>query len=1151
LKICKDLTVNGNTLLKGNLEVQGAVTFDQNITINGDLQVQNIQGTTLRFQNGQIDNLQTQNAEIGALKVFDAERWVTPDYDRFKEGYLPKLNPVGGVPGTYEYQNLSDLAVPEVGNDWTSIVHGFINFDTATPAERLHYFVGAMNRLYHLVIDRPQSATETPIRVGYITNYSPTVMQPGIPPEQQARMAQAVGFILQGLRKIEAEVAANPALLDAAQTVELLNNITLAINFMEAWNLGTFFTANMGNDYTSIANQYNLSAYNPYDWLPFMQISQIIAYGLNSDPGNLLAVAREAPIMFRYFSIVIDQDIERSHQGLQQGFYPHVLRVNPYDSRGQSTFGEPGFNYEQYIVDEVQGGTFPPSTDNWYTTMKNTLELIQSTTFEGQLTPDVLFTSLITGGVNPQLLLDVVVAGGFMSQSEADLIEAMCKDLYYSSYVPAFTKLVNYFYLDPTQLGVKALRLTRWDDYPGEWGMKFIVDSTYPDLVAANSGFPLVVAMKNSDGTRVLISVLGDDVVIYDAATGTVDPVSLRDVTLMRDEVYGEAQYKAAVQVVIGVEPDSPIPTFVKNDPSQPFNPITNPYHTIFITDPALDVVQKIHDSGVQMVNYFAEQIDFYLNRWSMQKFGQPWATQFPDFVSAINCLTLDDRYYADLEDPFPVQADGTRGGGSYAFIQHYSPIVDANGPLYDVAQLNAYYTSNSPNVWDDTPQLKIIASGPNAGRIDGPPIKDRNGNILYDPLAPLSTDPCTGPVIDITALYNASVVDPDKIGYYANMGSVDIANGKSARWFYFNMDFATRAYREYITGGVNPTPDPVMPEFFSPYIVSQFAKRHAITWFQFVTASSSNFDPSSGQLTYTNYLSAGDVHLTAEGGQRSIYVHEWLMGHAMQIPLINIIGSLGTSVWTNGSFGGATAEGWAVFMELYFVGRFTTYLSATDHYLNYLCNDCSQDPKTAVSQLLAASRIAARLKYDTAVHSSYYKMSMADYFRGFRTDTFGNYTANDEVAQRIPPEPEQGLNYALAYAQIAAFFESLPDPAPPLGVPPPYPANTGIGQAKYDQLQANGHKAWKYFFDLILIDAQGYFLGSLKPLYDLLIYKIVNGIAPFNDPNYNGYPLNAFPVNTTEYIVGTNPAAYEPENDPYVPGGWTFKFPDSATPAP
>jgi hypothetical protein len=845
--------------------------------------------------------------------------------------------------------------------------------------------------------------------------------------------------------------------------------------------------------------------------------------------------------MFRYYSTVIDQIIQRSQEGLQQGFYPHILRVNPYDSKGESTFGEPGYNYEQYIVDEVQGGTFPPSTNNFYSNMKHTLELVQSTTYEGQIDdPNVLFTPFFTGGVNPQFVLDEVVAAGLMSQSEADLIEAICRDLYYSSYVPGITKLVNYFYLDPTQLAVKALRLTRWDDYPGEWGMKFLVDSTYPDLVAANSGFPLVRATKNIGGDEVLISVLGDDVIIYDAATGLVDPVSLKDVTLLRDEVYGEEQYKAAVQVVIGVEPDSPIPTFIKNDPLQPFNPVTNPFHVEFITDNLLTVIEKIHDSGVQMVNYFAEQVDYYLNQWSIDKFGQPWAVQFPNFESAIQCLTLDDRYYADLEDPFPAN-----GGGSYLFVQHYTPKVDDLGPLYDVTQLNNYYVGS----WDGTPTLKVITSGPNAGRIDGPPILDRDGNVLYDPLAPLSTDPCIGPVIDITALYNASVVDPDKLGYYANMGPVDIATGLSNRWFYFNMDFATRAYQQYITGGVNPTPDPIMPQFFSPYIVSQFAKRHAIQWFQYQTASGSNFDPTNGQLTYTNLIDSGDVHTTTEGGQRSVYVHEWLMGHAMQVPLINIIGSLGTSVWTNGIFGGATAEGWAVFVELYFCGKYTTYLSSTDHYFNYLFNNASQDPKTVVSQLLGASRIAARLKYDTSVHSDHYKMSMADYFRGFKIDTFGNFDANSEVAQRIPPTPEQGLNYALGYAQIAAFFESLPKDAPALGVPPPYPPNTGIGQAKYDALQANGHKAWKYFFDLILIDAQGYFLGSLKPMYDQLVFKIVNGIPPFNNPNYDGYPLNAFPVNTTPYIVGTNPAAYEPETDPYKPGGWTFKFPDSATP--
>jgi len=1131
LNVDKDANINGNLNVAKDADIGGNLHVHGDLQVDGKTNVDKLNGTTLRFENGQIDNLQTLNAELGCLKAFDCERWVNADYNRFKQGYLPKLNPVPGVPDTYEYENLSDLAIPETGDDWTTIVHGFIDFANASTVERLKYFVGAMNRLYRLVIDRPWSATEEPVKLGFIVGWFNTNFQPGIPPDQQANMAKAAGFIMQGLSQIQQEININPLLLDASQTVELLNNLTLCKVFIEAWNLGTFFTSNMGLDYSSISNQYNLSAYAPiFNWIPFLQLSVIIAFGLNTDPGYLLTWARAAPIMFRYFSTVVDQDIQRSQEGLKQGFYPHILRVNPYDSKGQSTFGEPGFNYEQYIVDEVQGGTFPPSANNFYTIAKNTLELVQGTTYEGQLSDDLLFAAnVFTGGVNPQLILDTVVEGGFMTQTEADLILDMCRDLYYSSYVPGVTKLINYFYLDPTQLAVKALRLTRWDDYPGEWGLKFLVDSTYPDLVAANSGFPLVKANKVSNNDPVLISVLGDDVVIYDANTGNVDPVSLRDVVLARDDVYGEAQYKAAVQVVIGVEPDSAIPTFVKQDPMQPFDPITNPFKVVFITDPSLTVIEKIHDSGVQMVNYFAEQIDYYLNQWSIVKYGQPWADVFPDEAAAIAALTFDDRYIADLEDPTK---------GTYAFIQHYSPKSDDQGALYDVAQLEAYYTDS----WDGIPQLKLITSGPNTGRIDGAPILDRDNNVLYDPLGPLVDG-----FIDITPLYNASIVDPDKQAFYANMSSVDIADGKSARWFYFNFDFVQRAYEQYITGGVNPTPDPIMPEFFSPYIVSQFAKKQAMTFFQFTTASSSFFNPTTDILTYTNLLDCGDVRTTSEGGQRSVYVHEWLMGHAMQVPLIQIIGSLGTSVWTNNLFGGATAEGWAVFVELYFCGRFTTYLSAADHYFNYLSNNGPQDPKTVVSQLLGASRIAARLKYDTAVHSSHYKMSMADYFRGFKIDTFGNFDANSEVAQRIPPTPEQGLNYALAYAQIAGYFESLPKPFP--GGLPPYPANSGIGQAKYDALQASGHKAWKYFFDLILIDAQGYFLGSLQPLYDQLIFKISNGIAPFNDPNYDGYPLNAFPVNTVAYTPGDNPAAYEAETDPYVPGGWPFKFPDSATP--
>jgi len=1151
------LVVNHNETVKGDLSVLGSTTLND-LTVNGSTVVKNITADTvtaktvnsdlvnakvLLAETGVVDNLTVQDtvtiktanirvtntntlmadgafidhADVGCLKQFDCERWVTPDYDRFKQGALPKLTKVFGT-DTYEYENLTHLALPEQGNNWSAVVRGFINFNTATSSEKLQFYAGAVNRLYRLVIDRAWSAQEQEIKVGFLqgwNNYQGgTLMQPAIPNDQQKFAADALQQILNGFLTI------NVADLNSSEATNYYNHITICKVFIEAWLLGDFDTSNMGAEYANVTNKHMRSN---YCWLfnnfpPLINFSFVVAAGINSDPQYLLTWARSLPILFTYFETVMNQHIQAGLDGLKLGFYPHVLRVNPYDSKGKSTMGapEPEYNYEQYIIDAVANNSLA-ITDNSISNAQQDFDIVDLS-FEENLSDDVLFGFNSIGGTNPQYLIDLVVNAGEMSGVEGEAIMAFCKDKYYSSVMPAMKRFLNAYYFDESSPMVRALRLTRWDDFGGEWGLKLLVDN--------NS---LVKGKKKVGGEDVLIDALGPTVVIYDTSMNPL-AISLKDIDLQRDEAYGKREYQSAVEIILGLSSDSDIPAFEKEDPLQPYNPVSNPYKVIFLDDPLVSLVEKIHTSGVEMVNYFGDLIDWNLNLWSQQKFGQPWNQVFPSQAAAIDALKFDDRYIADLEDPF----NPTTQGGNYAFIQHYTPRVDNLGPLYDWNILRSYY-DNGPK---DVPKLKLRLDG----RVDGPILKDRDGNVLYDPDAPVGPDG----FIDITALYNASLVDRSLQSYWRTLGNIPIANGLSSRYHYFNFDFAQRAYKSYITGGVDPTPQPVMGQFFSPYIWETFHKRMGTKYLQTTTASASSYDPVSKLITYTNYLDAGDIRASSQqGGRRSTFVHEWLMGHAMQQPLIQMIASLGLSPWTANAFlNGAVAEGWAVFVETFFCATYTTYLSETDHYFNYTSNNGPADPKAVVSQLLNASRVAARLKWDTAYHGiiSGNKTSMADFFRGFKQDTYGTFDANTEVAQRIPVTPGQALNYALAFCTLVGLFQRLSQPILPNGT-------GGIGQAKFDELQANGNKAFKYFFDFVLIDTVGAFLGSIGPAFDNLVYKISNNIAPFDDPNYDGYPLGAFNVTTNAYVVGSNPAVYEYTSDPFISGGFSFKFPDSAIP--
>ena len=292
--------------------------------------------------------------------------------------------------------------------------------------------------------------------------------------------------------------------------------------------------------------------------------------------------------------------------------------------------------------------------------------------------------------------------------------------------------------------------------------------------------------------------------------------------------------------------------------------------------------------------------------------------------------------------------------------------------------------------------------------------------------------------------------------------------------------------------------------------------------------ASGASYNPLSEIITFTHLINYTDPR-NATIGDRTTLLHEFIMGHAVQIPLTQMINSTGTAPWIAGFVDNpATAEGWAVFVETFFGPGYTSYLSPVDRYWNSTDPQGRPDPVTIVPSLIDTARVAARLKWDTAVHSSDYKASMAEHAAGFKADTFDNFPITTEIAQRVPVGPTQGLNYGLGFLQIIGLYQNLPN---------------ALGQAKYDALQANGSKATKYFFDLLLLDAQGYFISSLQPIYDAWALKVKNGVPPFDNPNYEGYPVDAFDAHTVPYIPGSRASVYEYSDNPYVPGGFQFYF--------
>lgn len=1089
---CKnDLTVGGNLTVGGDLNVAGTVSATD------------VSANTIDAQSANFD-LETANVSyedvnvIEDLREWQTERFVTPNYDRFPEGALPQTTKIG-LGETYDFTSLSPFNVPVIGNDWNAIIHGIINFNSASDKEKLNFYSGAENRLRTLMVDKPFSATESNLKVGYLSGFGVTLNSSVMPQDQQTYAADAMGVILDGLNSI------NPDNLTAADRVTLFNAITLAKFYIIAWNSGNTLTNLIGIEYfgdpnpANLANYLYASAFYPNG---FLNVTQIPAFGISDDGEALLPYARALPGLYKLFPSFLQSQIDTAIAGLQQGYYPHVLRNRPYSSKGQSTFGEVGYGYEPYITALVNADNFP-TNDDPRTIAVSDYDVLLAASFEDQLDENLIFgPNFSVTGLNPFYFLDMLVEQGVMSQTEADYIQEEARIAYDAAIKPALLNFINTLYIDENSPLVRALRLTRYDDFPGEWGYKYLVN---------DQGF--VQGLVNNgpySGQTVFIDALSQNVVVYDI-NGTPIVVSLQDITLQRDEAAGDEQYTNMSEIVLRLNRDTPIPFYKKVSNSGP-TPFDN--WQVDFDNSSAKLPEKLHVAGESLLEFFTEAIDFYLNQWVTDSFppiGQPkiWQDFFATREEAIAAINQAGRFTGDLEDP--------QNGGIYAFVQHYKPLEDNLGPLYDFAQVEAYYT----DTWDGTPLLKLT----NTGRIDGPPILDRDGNVLYDPQAPLGPDG----LINAEALFAASVVDQDKYEYYTFLSKTEITGGKSARLYYFFYDFVKHSYENYLSMGANP----LLNHYFSPYIRNTFEKQMAHTFSNSSFASGSNFNPISNIITYTHLMNFLDPH-HENLAVRTTLLHEFIMGHALQIPLIQMLNTTGAQSWIGGAIQNpATAEGWAVFIETFFGPTYTSYLSKTDRYCNYIDPTGKPDPTVLVPSITNTARVAARLKWDTGIHFSTYKASLAEYAQGFREDTFNAFPMTEEVAQRVPVGPTQGLNYGLGFLQIIGLFQQLP---------------TVLGQARYDELQQNGNKATKYFFDLILLDAAGYFISSLQPIYDEWAVRVRDRIAPFDDCNYEGYPVDAFPVHSQPY-TGGNPSAYEFTDNPYVPGGFTFTFPTCPIP--
>ncbi|MCE5293280.1 MAG: hypothetical protein LLF94_01535 [Chlamydiales bacterium] len=1101
----KNLTVVGNENVLGsvninqNLNVNGNATFHKDVTVDGQISGGDITSSGKITADRADFNVETTNVSyedvnvIEDLRTWQTERFYNPDYDRFPDGVLPPTSKLG--PGeVYEFTSLSPLEVPQEGDAWSAIVHGIIDFSTATEQEKLDYYSGAIHRLYALIIDNPFSWSEQQFKVGGPITPNSTMM----PLDQQLLAAQAMNVILTGLNQID------PNFLTPKETVNLFNLITLAKYYIVAWTHGDTLTSMMGAEYFGSPNPANLESYlyNAGWAMPFINVALIPVLGFSDDGEANLPFARALPGLYKLYPKFLENWLEVAREGMNQGFYPHVLRSRPFTSAGESTFGELAYGYPADIVDLVQSGEFTAFNDSRLSAERDYNDLLPAS-FEDQLSPDLLFLFRFTiEGLNPLPFLEMLVEQGVMSQTEADYLQNEAR-ITYDDIKASILSFLSTMYLDEESPFVRALRLTRYDDYPGEWGTKFIVN----DLGFVEG---LVLSGPHS-GETVYIDPLaaGPDVAIYDSLGGQLFNVSLQNVELHRDEVYGEEHYINMAELVLNLSRDTPIPYYAKVSNTPGVNPFEN--WEVQFDNSANPLSQKLHAAGETLLDFFEESINYYLDQWVTETFppSTTWQQEFATFQEAIDAISAVGRLVGDLEDP--------ANGGVYAFVQHYQPISDEQGPLYDYAQIEAYYDDS----WDGVPQLKLTSGG----RIDGPPVLDRDGNVLYDPEAPLDANG----LINVDALFEASQVDPDKQEYYQFLSATEITGGKSARVYYFFYDYIKHSFEDYLTQG----PQALMKYYFSPYINSIFENPSAHEYQNSQYASGNSYNPSDGIITYRHFIQYDDPRHTGVGTRTTI-LHEFIMGHAIQTPLLQILASIGQQDWAGANIGGsATAEGWAVFIETFFGPLYTSYLSKVDNYFNYIDPTGSIDPVTQVPSILDTSRVAGRLKWDTEVHSSLYKASLSDFTTGFYNDTFQAFPITSEVAQRIPVGPTQGLNYGLGFLQIIGLYQNLPN---------------ALGQARYDSLQANGNKATKYFFDLLLLDAQGYFISSLQPIYDEWAIRVRDGIAPFDDPNYDGYPVDAFDAHTNPY-TGGDPAAYEYTDNPYVPGGFTFTFP--ACPVP
>lgn len=1119
-----DLAVSGNQTVAGDLHVAGNGSFEQGLAVKGDLSVEGtVTGGTIQAHRVDADQgfFKTEVTDVSYedvnviedLRVWQTERFVTPNYDRFPEGALPQTTKIG--PGeTYAYTSFTPNYVPQIGNDWTAIIHGIIDFDSASPKEKLDFYSGAHYRLFTLMLGEAFSATEKDIKPGSTND---TVM----PLDQQKYAAQALREIRKGLLGI------NPDdLVEAKDKVTLFNNITQADFYIQAWESGTSTTDIIGGEYfgspnpANLGNYYYQAAYYPNG---FLNVALLTVYGINTDGPALLPYARALPGLYKLFPSFLKSQVDTALKGLKEGYYPHVLRNRPYSSPGQSTFGEVAFGYTPEVAALVATGQFPPEDDPRIFALQDYLDL-SAASFEDQLDPNLLFRGLFTiEGLNPLPFLDMLVEQGVMDQSEADYIQEEARKTYDTAVKPALLNFLSQLYIDEASPLVRALRLTRYDDTPGEWGYKYIVN--------AEGHVKGIVKNGIHTGQTVYIDVLGEDVVV--TLDGNPVNISLADITLQRDIAAGNEQYTNMTEIVLKLNRTTPIPYYVKISDSGE-TPFDN-WEVQFDDRADVSVVEKLHESGSSLLIFFEEAINFYLDQWVTEAFP-PYTTwqsvidpntgepMFPTLQSAIDAITDAGRLVGDLEDP--------ANGGIWAFVQHYRPISDEQGnPLFDFSILENYYT----DAWDGVPQLKTtqfegrtIVDGPQiVALIDFGPFT--KGEVLYDPKA----TPVDG-LVPLAKLNAATEVDPAKASYYRFMSSTDIVAGKAARVYYFFYDFVKRSFENYLTLGDNP----LMPYYFSPYATDAFNKLSAHTYLNLQFASGSSYDPTSQVITYTHLMNFRDPRNSADNGAgtRSTLLHEFIMGHAIQIPLLDMVASTGTSSWITAAVSNnATAEGWAVFIELFFGGLYTNYLSTTDRYFNYIDPTGKPDPKVIVPQLTGASRIAARLKWDTGIHYNNGKpefgVTLAEYAQGFEKDTFGAFPITSEISQRIPVSPTQGLNYALGYLQILGKFQQLPQ---------------ALGQELYDQLQADGNKATRYFFDLILLGGAGYFISSLDPLYDNMIERIKLGIPPATD---FGYGVDAFDAHTVAYVPGTNPGAYEFSDNPYKPGGFTFVFPSCPVP--